>query len=429
MASSSTFEPATPTGPSPHYGDRFFPRAPEGALDLGVPHNILVDLMLKMTMLEGVTTLSRLSNTMKVSVPICDSTFHHLRHEQFVEVKGMKGNDYEFSLTATGRKVAQDRYAISQYVGPVPVPLDTYTQAVREQAARNRVSREYLRKVIYDLVLPDETLDQLGPAIISNSQIFLYGSTGNGKTSIAERLVRIFDDTVYLPYAIEVQGQILNVFDSVVHQPLESEENSDERWIRCERPCIAVGGEMVQEMLELRYETTLGYYTAPLQMKANNGLFIVDNFGRQMITPRDLLNRWIVPLDRGIDFLSLRTGVKFPIPFETMVIFSTNLDPRQLADEAFLRRIQNKIKVETISPEIFDRILQRICEAAKIPWTPEASEYVRQRCCADGRKPLLRACYPRDVVLILQNIAEYENREPSLDPADVNRAIGLYFAR
>ena len=429
MAGSPTLETAPPTGPSSDYGDRFFPRAPNATLDLGVPHNILVDLMLKMTMLEGVTTLSRLSSTMKIPVPICDATFHHLRHEQFVEVKGMRGNDYEFSLTAAGRKVAQDRYAISQYVGPVPVPLDAYTKAVREQAVRYRINRESLKKVFYDLVVTDETLDQLGPAIISNSQIFLYGSTGNGKTSIAERLVRIFDDTVYLPYAIEVQGQILNVFDSVVHQPLESEENSDERWIRCERPCIAVGGEMVEEMLELRYENTLGYYTAPLQMKANNGLFIVDDFGRQKINPRDLLNRWIVPLDRGIDFLSLRTGVKFPIPFETLVIFSTNLDPRQLADEAFLRRIQNKIKIETISPEIFDSILQRICEAAKISWTLEQSEYIRQQCCGDGRKSVLRACYPRDVVLILQNIAQYESREPSLDSADVDRAIGLYFAR
>ena len=217
MADSPTLQTAAPTGHSLDYGDRFFPRAPKATLDLGVPHNILVDLMLKMTMLEGLTTLSRVSYAMKIATPICDAVFHHLRQEQFVEVKGMHGNDYEFSLTAAGRKVARDRYAISQYVGPVPVPLDAYTQAVREQAVRHRINREYLKKVFYDLVLTDELLDQLGPAIISNSQIFLYGSTGNGKTCIAERLVRIFDDTVYLPYAIEVQGQILNVFDSVVH--------------------------------------------------------------------------------------------------------------------------------------------------------------------------------------------------------------------
>jgi predicted ATPase with chaperone activity len=424
--------PISQTGAPPQSAGEaqgFFPAAPQAPLDLGVPYNILVDLMLKVAMLEGTTGLGRLSQIMKVSSPICDAVFHHLRKEQFVEVKGMRGNDYEFSLSATGRKVAQDRYSISQYVGPVPVPLDAYVDAVRQQAVRYHITREYLQKVFYDLVLPDEMLDQLGPAIIANSQIFLYGSTGNGKTSIAERLVRIFDDSVYMPHAIEVQGQIINFYDSVVHQPLEQEDGVDARWIRCERPCIAVGGEMVQEMLELRYEETLGYYTSPLQMKANNGLFIIDDFGRQMINPRDLLNRWIVPLDRGIDFLSLRTGVKFPIPFETMVVFSTNLDPRQLADEAFLRRIQNKVKVETISPEIFDRILQRICEAAEIEWTEEASSYIRDRCSADARKPVLRACYPRDVVSILQNIAKYEGREPTLNNEDVDRAVELYFAR
>ena len=419
------------TAPPQSAGDprRFFPAAPQTPLELGVPYNILVDLMLKMTMLEGVTSVGRLSKIMKVGGPICDAVFQHLRKEKFVEVKGMRGNDYEFSLSVEGRKVAQDRYSISQYVGPVPVPLESYVDAVRRQAVRFHITREYLQKVFYDLVLTDEMLDQLGPAIISNSQIFLYGSTGNGKTSIAERLVRVFDDSVYMPHAIEVQGQIINFFDSVVHQPLDQEEGADPRWIRCERPCIAVGGEMVQEMLELQYEETLGYYTSPLQMKANNGLFIIDDFGRQMINPRDLLNRWIVPLDRGIDFLSLRTGVKFPIPFATMVVFSTNLDPRQLADEAFLRRIQNKVKVETISIEIFDRILRRICEAAEIAWTEEASQYIREHCSADVRKPVLRACYPRDIVRILQNIAEYENRAPSLDPQDVDRAVELYFAR
>jgi predicted ATPase with chaperone activity len=429
MATSPVFETASSKGAAADSGDRFFPKTPKSVVELGISQNILVDLMLKLTLLEGATTLARLSGFMKVSGSICDVVFHHLRKEQYVEVKGMKGNDYEFALTGAGRKVANDRYKISQYVGPAPVPLDSYTQAVRKQGVQHKINREHLKKVFYDLVLTEEMLDQLGPAIISNSQIFLYGSTGNGKTSIAERLVRVFDDTVYLPYAIEVQGQIINVFDSVVHQPLEADDNLDARWVRCERPCIAVGGEMVQEMLELRFEESLGYYTAPLQMKANNGLLIIDDFGRQMINPRDLLNRWIVPLDRGIDFLSLRTGVKFPIPFETMVIFSTNLDPRQLADEAFLRRIQNKIKVETITPEIFDRILQRVCESSNIAWKPDIAEYVREKCSIDGKKTVLRACYPRDIVTIIKNIAKYENREPRLDKDDIDRAANLYFAR
>ena len=325
--------------------------------------------------------------------------------------------------------LAQDRYSISQYVGAVPVSLTAYQQAVRKQTQRQKVGREQLREVFRDLVLEDSMLDQLGPAIVSNSQIFLYGPTGNGKTSIAERLVRVYTDSVYVPYAIEVQGQIVNIFDTVVHKPLEPEDKADRRWIRCNRPCIAVGGEMVKEMLELRYEETLGYYTAPLQMKANNGMFIIDDFGRQMMNPRDLLNRWVVPLDRRLDFLSLRTGVTFPVPFETLVVFSTNLDPRQLADEAFLRRIQNKIKIDVVSPEVFDRILKMVCEKEGVPYTQEASAYAQERCKVNSRTAVLRACYPRDMVAISKNIADYEDRAPRLDKENIDRAVELYFAR
>jgi len=408
---------------------RFWPRTPQTIDGLGISQNILVDLMLKLTMLEGRTTLNRLANQMKVAVPICNQIFTHLRQEQSVEVKGMVGNDYEFALTAAGRKIAQDRFALNQYVGPAPVSLQDYTVGVRKQAVRQKVNRGLLQEVFQDLVLEERVIDQLGPAIISNSQIFLYGSTGNGKTSIAERLVRVYRDTVYVPYAIEVQGQIINIYDTVVHRPLDRPEDVDPRWIHCERPCIAVGGELMPEMLDLRREEALGYYTGPMQMKANNGMFIIDDFGRQMMNPRDLLNRWIVPLDRRVDYLSLRTGVTFPVPFETLVVFSTNLDPRQLADEAFLRRIQNKVKVDAISPEIFDRILARVCEKEGVAWNEEASAYARERCKASSQSPVLRACYPRDIVSILNNIAEYEGRPAKLDQEDIDRAVALYFAR
>jgi predicted ATPase with chaperone activity len=405
------------------------PRSPVTLQDAGLNQNLLIDLALKMIMLDGITTLGRLSNQMKVSMVIIDQVFKYLRREQLCEVKGMVGNDYELSLSAAGRKVAQDRYAISQYVGPAPVKLNDYCQAVKEQVARNPVSRAMLSEVFFDLVLSDQVLDQLGPAIISGTTLFLYGPTGNGKTSIAERLVRIFKDYVYIPYAIEVEGQIINIFDSVVHQALDrQDEEADQRWLLCRRPCIAVGGELVPEMLELRFEETLGFYSAPLQMKANNGLLIIDDFGRQMINPRDLLNRWIVPLDRRVDFLSLRTGVKFPIPFEMLVVFSTNLDPRQLADEAFLRRIQNKIKVDVITPEMFDSILERVCSDYDIAFDPEVAAYLRQKCNPDG-KGVLRACYPRDMVRILLSIAEYEHRAPRLNNEDMDRALNLYFAK
>jgi energy-coupling factor transporter ATP-binding protein EcfA2 len=407
----------------------FKPRNPVTLEDAGLNQNMLVDLMLKLTLLEGETTLGRLASHMKVSMTIMDQLFRYFRREQLCEVKGMVGNDYGLSLSNAGRKMAHDRYAINQYVGPAPVKLNDYCEAVRLQSARHPVSRSLLSEVFFDLVLTEQMLDQIGPAIISGTTLFLYGPTGNGKTSIAERLVRIYKDHVYIPYAIEVEGQIINIYDSVVHQSIETpEDDVDPRWILCRRPCIAVGGELVPEMLELRFDETLGFYSAPLQMKANNGLFIIDDFGRQMINPRDLLNRWIVPLDRRVDFLSLRSGVKFPIPFETLVVFSTNLDPRQLADEAFLRRIQNKIKVDVITPEIFDKILEQVCESAGIRFDPDMAAYLRQCCNPDG-KGVLRACYPRDMVRILQSIAEYENRPPELTKRDLDRALGLYFAK
>lgn len=428
MSATSVFETASSASRSQSQ-EKFFPAAPKTVKALGISFNTVVNLILKLIMLEGETSLGRISERIKIEAAVTGEIFQHLRKEQYIEVKGMVGNDYVVALSSQGRAVAQERYRVSQYVGPVPVPLDAYTAAVRQQAAKHKINRKRLKEVFHDLVIPDEMLDQLGPAILSNSQIFLYGSTGNGKTAIAERLVRIFKDEVYVPYAVEVDGQIINVHDSVVHRPRKPVDGVDARWIRCTRPCIAVGGEMVSEMLELRFEETLGYYTAPLQMKANNGLFIIDDFGRQMINPRDLLNRWIVPLDRGVDFLSLRTGVKIPVPFETLVIFSTNLDPRQLADEAFLRRIQNKVKVDATTPEIFDQILQRVCEGEKIPWSPQHSAFVRERCKKGSGTTVLRACYPRDIVRILKNIAEYDGRAARLHPEDIDRAINLYFAR
>jgi len=242
-------------------------------------------------------------------------------------------------------------------------------------------------------------------------------------------MLRIYEDSVLLPYAVEVDSQIISLFDPVVHVPLDFQDPAmDPRWIRCRRPCIAVGGELVPSMLELRLDEGSGIYAAPLQMKANNGIFIVDDFGRQLISPRDLLNRWIVPLDRRIDYLTLRYGVKFQIPFELLVVFSTNLDPMELADEAFLRRIQNKIEVETVSPQIFDMIFERVVTERDIPWEFDSPEHLRKLCLAEGRTEL-RACIPLDIVNIIKAISQYEERPVSITRADLERAVHLYFAR
>jgi len=280
-----------------------------------------------------------------------------------------------------------------------------------------------------DLVVTDHLLDQLGPALISQSSIFIYGPSGNGKTSLAERMLRIYQDAVLIPYAVEVDNQIISLYDPVVHHKLELDDpDIDPRWVLCRRPCIVVGGELVPSMVELRLDDTSGIYAAPLQMKANNGIFIIDDFGRQLMSPRDLLNRWIVPLDRRVDYLTLRYGVKFQIPFELLVVFSTNLDPRDLADEAFLRRIHNKILVDAVDPQTFDQIFQRVVSAKRVPSEPDSSEYLRKLCLKNGRKEL-RACYPLDICNILVSISEYEKRPIQMTKAELERATELYFAK
>src|SRR5579872_721124 len=291
----------------------------------------------------------------------------------------MVGNDYAFTLTSNGRAQATARNEVCQYVGPAPVSIQEYQRVVMAQAAQVKLSRESLRQAFQDLVLPDTLLDQLGPSLIGHQSLFLYGGTGNGKTSIAERILRIYQDTVVVPYAVEVDGHIITLFDPVVHRAAPcTDEQLDPRWVVCERPCITVGGELDASMLELRLDESTKVFISPCQMKANNGVLIIDDFGRQVLSPRELLNRWIVPLDRRVDYLTLSSGMKFQVPFELMVVFSTNLDPHDLADEAFLRRIQTKVMVENVSDEIFDEIFARVMASHSVPAEPGLAQYLRE---------------------------------------------------
>src|SRR5579872_5589032 len=341
----------------------------------------------------------------------------------------MVGNDYAFTLTSNGRNQATARNEVCQYVGPTPVSIQQYQAVVRSQAAQVRLGRESLRQAFSDLVLPDGLLDQLGPSLIGHQSLFLYGGTGNGKTSIAERILRIYRDTVLVPYAVEVDGHIITVFDPVVHKQVPSDDEMlDPRWAVCERPCITVGGELSAAMLELRLDESTRVFISPCQMKANNGILIIDDFGRQVLSPRELLNRWIVPLDRRVDYLTLASGMKFRVPFEMMVVFSTNLNPRDLADEAFLRRIQTKVLVENVSPEVFDQIFKRIVDAHQVQCEPGCAEYLRERCKQAGAE-YLRACYPNDIYKLVKAISEYEGRAVRLTKANIDRAVGLYFAK
>jgi hypothetical protein len=407
----------------------YAPPIPQNFEQLGIPQGLVLDIVLRRMLLEGNSSLHGLGHSLRMSVAIIEQVFTHMRKQQLVEVKGMIGNDYNFSLSAAGKQLASERFQISQYAGAAPVSLNDYHAATKVQAARVRVDRNTLRQAFSDLVISDRLLDQMGPAIISQSSIFVYGPTGNGKTSLAERMLRVYDDAVLIPYAVEVDNQIVSLYDPVVHHPISNEDPEvDPRWVLCRRPCIVVGGELIPSMLELRLDESSGIYAAPLQMKANNGILLIDDFGRQLMSPRDLLNRWIVPLDRRVDYLTLRYGVKFQIPFELMVVFSTNLEPSDLADEAFLRRIHNKIYVEAVDARSFDIIFQRVLAARNMQSEPDTAEHLRKLCLREGRTEL-RACYPNDICNILAAIGRYEGRPPQVTKSELERATALYFAK
>src|SRR5215469_5542397 len=414
--------------PNPPH-ERTQPVLPDRLDDLGISRSLVTDLILRYLWLHGSATLSMLHSTLKLSFTVLESMFHHLRQQQVLEVKGMLGNDYSFSLTSSGRALATGRNEVCQYAGPAPVSLAQYDEVVKAQSARVRLNRETLRQAFADLVLPDGLLDRLGPSLIGHQSLFLYGGTGNGKTSIAERILRVYQDTILVPYAVEVDGHIVTLFDPVVHRPVASPDDLlDPRWVVCQRPCITVGGELSAEMLELRLDESTHVFISPCQMKANNGILIIDDFGRQVLSPRELLNRWIVPLDRRVDYLTLSSGMKFQVPFELMVVFSTNLDPHDLADEAFLRRIQTKVLVENVSPEVFDEIFQRVMQNGQCPAEPGCAEYLRDRCFAAGAK-FLRACYPNDIFKLVKAISEYESRPVRMTKPNIDHAVSLYFAK
>ncbi len=407
----------------------FNPPVPHTFKELGVSENLVLDLGLRRMLIEGHSSLHSLGRALRLPVQVIDTVFKHMRSQQLVEIKGMSGNDYNFTLSGAGKQLASERFQVSQYAGACPVSLKEYYAATKAQSAKVHIDRRTLRQAFSDLVVTDRLLDQLGPAIISQNSIFVYGPTGNGKTSLAERMLRVYQDAVLIPYAVEVDNQIISLYDPVVHQPLEQDdEDMDQRWILCKRPCIIVGGELIPSMLELRLDDASGIYAAPLQMKANNGILIIDDFGRQLMSPRDLLNRWIVPLDRRVDYLTLRYGVKFQIPFELMVVFSTNLEPADLADEAFLRRIHNKLYIEAVDAASFDQIFARVVQARGLQAEPDSAEYLRKLCLREGRTEL-RACYPADICNILNSIGRYEGRPPLMTKAELERAAALYFAK
>ncbi len=400
-----------------------------GIPDLDIPYELVVDLALRRSFLDDTTSVSRLAETLGLPVKVIDIVFEELRTKKYADVQGLVGNDYIFSLTAAGKEQASERFGRSKYASVAPVSLASYTKVVMAQKPRPHVRRDDVRDAFSDLVVYDELIDQIGPAFTAQESLFLYGPSGTGKTSIGERLIRLYHDGVLVPRAVEVDGQIITVFDPLVHHPLEPQpQGLDPRWVACYRPIVTVGGELELDMLQLSYDSNTGIYTSPLQMRANNGILFIDDFGRQLASPRALLNRWIVPLDRRVDYLALQYGQKFVIPFELMVVFSTNLDPADLQEDAFFRRIQNKIYVGPVSDEQFDWIVARVVQRYEIKTTSGAAAYLRKVCRAKGSEGSLLACYPNDFCRLAKAICHYGERETNLDEATIDQAAGLYFA-
>jgi len=397
---------------------------------LGVRRSLVEALTLKTLYHLGEASLHELSSHLCVNRSVVDAMFQRLRKDLMVQAVGMSVGVHRVTLTAAGRTRAAEILALDSYVGPAPVSLTDYVDRVNGQSVRDlEVHPEDVASVFADLVLDRGTLAQLGTAMVSGRAIFLYGPPGTGKTTVAERLSDLVRrESVLIPYAVEVDGQIITVFDSHVHEVVEQDAAAvtDPRWVLCRRPRVMVGGELTIDMLDLQFNPLSRYYTAPVQMRANNGFLIVDDFGRQRIQPAELLNRWVVPLDRRIDYLTLAGGKKIQIPFDLFVVFATNLDPALVVEEAFLRRIQTKIRLGSIEAPEFHEIFRRTCTDMGLGYDPQDVDAVVSTI-ATHYGQALRACYPRDLLNQIVWRARYEQADPVVTSQSLADACDAYF--
>lgn len=406
--------------------------APRTQADLGVSEQLVYEILCKMLYQFGEMRGYDLLNELKIEYEIIHPILMYMKREQLIESRGIDGVGdaaYRWTMTSKGREFGREFLEKSMYIGPVPVSLDDYSDIFSLQTISDVViDKETLMSSISDLIFPEATYDQVGPAINSGRSMFLYGQPGNGKTALAESIAPLLGGEIFVPFGIEVDGHVIKVFDEISHVRVDTDETQtgDRRWVLTKRPVVSVGGELTLRMLDLIFDDVVKYYEAPLQMKANGGVLIIDDFGRQHVRPKDLLNRWIVPLEKRRDYLSMHTGKKIEVPFDQLVIFSTNIEPSELVDEAFLRRIRYKIEITSPDLELFTTIFRKECRKAGVGYTEEGFAYLVDKFYNQtGRE--FRGCQGRDLTSQITDYCGYHKLKPMLVPDIIDKAVGAYF--
>lgn len=421
----------------------WLPKRPQTLEEAKLDANYVKDNILKALASLGTTRGKAFSEILKIPVALLDPLITELRDKDFIASTGGSGiggaAGLDFALTEKGCELAAQINARSNYFGPAPVSIPDYITSVKEQKFQYRwVKKQHLEGAFSDIIISEEYLNQIGPALNSGGPIFLYGKPGNGKTTMAERMARIFRQGMFVPYAIQADGEVIQVFDPKIHKPIPEEylpanhplktdpKCADPRWVYVFRPFIIVGGELTLEQLDLTYRAGQRSYEGPFQLKANGGVLLVDDFGRQKVKPTDFLNRWIYPLEKGMDFLTLGSGKKIEVPFEQLLIFSTNLDPRDLGDEAFWRRIRYMIETPSPSETEFKKIFTGLCQKNKIAFDETAYSHLVEKFYTQTKREF-RSVHPRDILNRASDHISYYNLEPKLTEEVVNMACRCSF--